>query len=424
LLASLIVVFRESLEAGLIVGIVLAATRGVARRGSWIAAGIAAGMAGAALLAAFAGALSDALDGAGQEIFTAAVLAIAVIMLGWHVTWMSAHARELSAQMRAVGQDVKLGHRPLAALSVVVGVAVLREGAEVVLFLFGIASGGGQSATAMAVGGLAGLALAAAASFALYRGLTSIPLHRLFGVTNGLIMLMAAGGLAGLALAAAASFALYRGLTSIPLHRLFGVTNGLIMLMAAGMAGQCAATLHAADLIPGWGERVWNTGFLVDDGGIAGRTLHALAGYTARPCGVQLAAWLGTLGLLYILSRIVGRPRPAARIVRAAALTMLTILASGVAAVPAHAAEPIALIFRQHRFYPDHITVAAGERFRIIVQNTDDTADEFESTDLNREKLVAAGGHATVFLGPLNAGSYRFFGDFHPDTAQGVIEAK
>jgi len=383
LLASLIVVFRESLEAGLIVGIVLAATRGVARRGSWIAAGIAAGMAGAALLAAFAGALSDALDGAGQEIFTAAVLAIAVIMLGWHVTWMSAHARELSAQMRAVGQDVKLGHRPLAALSVVVGVAVLREGAEVVLFLFGIASGGGQSATAMAVGGLAGLALAAAASFALYRGLTSIPLHRLFGVTNG-----------------------------------------LIMLLAAGMAGQCAATLHAADLIPGWGERVWNTGFLVDDGGIAGRTLHALAGYTARPCGVQLAAWLGTLGLLYILSRIVGRPRPAARIVRAAALTMLTILASGVAAVPAHAAEPIALIFRQHRFYPDHITVAAGERFRIIVQNTDDTADEFESTDLNREKLVAAGGHATVFLGPLNAGSYRFFGDFHPDTAQGVIEAK
>ena len=383
MLASLIVVFRESLEAGLIVGIVLAATRGVARRGSWIAAGIAAGMAGAALLAAFAGALSDAFDGAGQEFFTAAVLAIAVIMLGWHVTWMSAHARELSAQMRAVGQDVKLGHRPLAALSVVVGVAVLREGAEVVLFLFGIASGGGQSATAMAVGGLAGLALAAAASFALYRGLTSIPLHRLFGVTNG-----------------------------------------LIMLMAAGMAGQCAATLHAADLIPGWGERVWNTGFLVDDGGIAGRTLHALAGYTARPCGVQLAAWLGTLGLLYILSRIVGRPRPAARIVRAAALTMLTILASGVAAVPAHAAEPIALIFRQHRFYPDHITVAAGERFRIIVQNTDDTADEFESTDLNREKLVAAGGHATVFLGPLNAGSYRFFGDFHPDTAQGVIEAK
>ena len=383
MLASLIVVFRESLEAGLIVGIALAATRGVARRGSWIAAGIAAGMAGAALLAAFAGALSDALDGAGQEIFTAAVLAIAVIMLGWHVTWMSAHARELSAQMRAVGKDVKLGHRPLAALSVVVGVAVLREGAEVVLFLFGIASGGGQSATAMAVGGLAGLALAAAASFALYRGLTSIPLHRLFGVTNG-----------------------------------------LIMLLAAGMAGQCAATLHAADLIPGWGERVWNTGFLVDDGGIAGRTLHALAGYTARPCGVQLAAWLGTLGLLYILSRIVGRPRPAARIVRAAALTMLTILASGVAAVPAHAAEPIALIFRQHRFYPDHITVAAGERFRIIVQNTDDTADEFESTDLNREKLVAAGGHATVFLGPLNAGSYRFFGDFHPDTAQGVIEAK
>jgi hypothetical protein len=296
---------------------------------------------------------------------------------------MSAHARELTTHMRAVGQDVKLGHRSLAALSIVVGVAVLREGAEVVLFLFGIASGGGESPAAMA-----------------------------------------AGGVAGLALAATASFALYRGLTAIPLHHLFGVTNGLIMLLAAGMAGQCAATLHAADLIPGWGERVWNTGFLVQDGGIAGRTLHALAGYAAQPCGVQLVAWLGTLGLLLTLSRIVGRPRPARHTARAAALPTLAIVAASLAALSAHAAEPIALIFKQHRFYPDHITVPAGERFKLIVQNTDDTADEFESTDLNREKLVAAGGHATLFLGPLNAGTYRFFGDFHADTAQGVIEAK
>jgi high-affinity iron transporter len=382
LLASFVVVFREALEAGLIVGIVLAATQGVARRGAWIAGGMAAGLAGAALLAAFAGALSDAFEGAGQEIFTASVLAIAVVMLGWHVTWMSAHARELAAQMRAVGQDVKLGHRSLAALAIVVGVAVLREGAEVVLFLIGIAAGGGQSSAAMA-----------------------------------------AGGAAGLVLAAAASFALYRGLTAIPLHRLFGVTNGLIMVLAAGMAGQSAATLHAADLIPGWGEHVWNTSFLVADGGIAGRTLHALTGYTAQPCGVQLAAWFGTFALLIILSRFVGQPRVAPRVLRAAA-PAAALLVGVLAALPAQAGEPIALTFKQHRFYPDHISVPAGERFKLIIQNADDSADEFESADLNREKLVAAGGHATLFLGPLNAGTYRFFGDFHQDTAQGVIEAK
>ncbi len=382
MLASLIVVFREALEAGLIVGIVLAATQGVAARLRWISAGLAAGAAGAALLAVFAGALSDAFDGAGQEVFTASVLAVAVVMLGWHVTWMSAHARELAAQMRAVGQDVKLGRRSLAALSIVVGLAVLREGAEVVLFLFGIAAGGGQTAASMA-----------------------------------------AGGLAGLVLAAGASFALYRGLTAIPLHRLFAVTNWLIIVLAAGMAGQAAAILHAADLIPGWGEQLWNTSFLVDDGGIAGRTLHALAGYSARPCGVQVATWLATFVALATLSRIVGGRRPAGRTARASAAAVMvsTIV---LMAAPARAAEPVTVMFKQHRFYPDHLVVPAGQRFKLEVSNTDDTADEFESTDLNREKLVAPGGKAVLTIGPLDAGTYHFFGDFHSDTAQGILEAK
>ncbi len=382
MLASLIVVFREALEAGLVVGIVLAATEGVAGRLRWIAAGMGCGLACAALLALFAGTLSDAFDGAGQEMFTASVLGLAVLMLGWHVTWMAAHARDLAAQMRALGQDVKLGRRSLAALATVVGVAVLREGAEVVLFLFGIASSGGQSALAMI-----------------------------------------AGGVAGLALAAGASFALYRGLTAIPLHRLFSVTNWLIVVLAAGMAGQAAAVLHSADVIPGWGERVWNTSFIIADGGLAGRTLHALAGYSAQPCGVQVAAWLATLLVLGGLSQTVGRARPVRRGARAAALPALAILACGLPAA-ARADEQQVLEFRQHRFYPDHITVPAGQRVKIEVRNTDDTADEFESTDLNREKLVAPGGKATVFLGPLDPGSYKFFGDFHRDTAQGVIEAK
>jgi high-affinity iron transporter len=384
LLASLIVVFREVLEAGLIVGIVLAATAGVAGRLRWISAGVALGVAGAAVLAACAGALSDAFYGTGQEIFTASVLGIAVVMLGWHVTWMSAHARELSAQMRAVGQDVRLGRRSLTALTTVVGVAVLREGAEVVLFLYGIAAGGQQSAASLVIGGLIGLALAVLASYALYRGLTAIPVHRLFGVTNW-----------------------------------------LILLLAAGMAGQAAATLHSADLIPGWGERLWNTNWLVADGGIAGRSLHALVGYSAQPSGVQAAAWLATALVLATLSRVLARPAAAARpAARAACVVLAIATASAFAAAPARAGELPVLVFRQHRFYPDHLVVPAGQKFRIEVRNTDDTADEFESTDLNREKLVVPGGQITVFLGPLDAGSYKFFGDFHRDTAQGVIEAK
>jgi len=68
--------------------------------------------------------------------------------------------------------------------------------------------------------------------------------------------------------------------------------------------------------------------------------------------------------------------------------------------------------------------VPANVKFRLMVKNSDDTADEFESVDLNREKLVAPGQTITVFLGPLSPGEYKFFGDFHQDTAQGVMVAK
>ncbi len=377
MLVSLIIVFREAMEAGLIVGIVLAATQGVARRGRWIAGGIAAGAAGAGLVAAFAAALSDAFEGAGQEVFTAGILIFAVAMLSWHILWMSAHARTMAAELRQVGHDVQLGQRSLAALAAVVAVAVMREGAEVVLFLYGVVVGSGSS----------GLALAA-------------------------------GGFIGLALAAALSWLLYRGLVIISLRRLFSVTNGLIALLAAGMAGQAVAVLHGADLLPGWGEHVWDTSRVLADDTLIGRSLHALVGYSARPSGIQVAAYAITLLVLAVSGWVISRPRP-----RAATATILLALCIG-AAAPARADDVPQLVFHDHRFEPARIEVPAHLKFKLMVKNTDDTADEFESTALNREKLVAPGQTITVFLGPLDPGEYKIFGDFHQDTAQGVLVAK
>jgi high-affinity iron transporter len=375
---SMIIVFREAMEAGLIVGIVLAATAGVARRARWIAGGIAVGVVGASLVAAFAAALSNAFQGAGQELFTASILLFAVVMLSWHILWMSHHARAMARELREVGQQVRLGQRSLAALAVVVAVAVLREGSEVVLFLYGVAAASNADPLAMAVGGVAGLALACATSWLLYRGLVIIPLHRLFSVTNG-----------------------------------------LIALLAAGMAGQAAAILHSIDLLPGWGEQVWNTSFILADDSFLGRSLHALVGYSARPSGIQLAAWAATLLTLVVASRAISRV--GVRPVAAAAALLAAALAGG---APARADDLPTLVFHNHRFEPDHIQVPAGAKFQLKVKNTDDTADEFESVDLNREKLVAPGQTITVFLGPLTAGEYKFFGDFHQDTAQGVLVAK
>jgi high-affinity iron transporter len=254
------------LEAGLIIGIVLAATEGVTHRSRWIAGGIAAGVAGAAVLAGFAGVLSNAFSGSGQELFNATILLVAVVMLGVHVTWMASHGRQMAQEMKAMGRAVVEGDRSLTAMALVVTVAVLREGSEVVLFLFGIATSTHEGAGPMLIGG-------------------------------------AAGVLAG----AAVSWLLYRGLVAIPMRHLFKITNAMIALLAAGMAGQAAAILAGADMLPTLGDQLWDTSGILRDDSIVGRALHALIGYSDRPPGVQVLAFLATLAALITLSRLVGQ---------------------------------------------------------------------------------------------------------------------
>lgn len=275
MLASLLIVFREMLEAGLVVGIVMAATEGLAGRALAILGGIGAGVSGAALVAGFADMIAEAAEGVGQELFTAGVLLAAVAMLTFHTTWMSRHGRKLASEIKEFGRAAVKGDKSLFALAAVVGLAVMREGSEVVLFLYGIAASSHEGIGAMFVGGAIGLVLAAAVSYALYRGLLTIPMRHLFSVTNG-----------------------------------------MIALLAAGMAGQAAAVLAGADVIPSWGERLWNTSFILPDGSWLGRALHALIGYSAAPSGVQIAAWLATLAVIAALARWTPdenrKPKPAA----------------------------------------------------------------------------------------------------------------
>jgi plastocyanin len=82
------------------------------------------------------------------------------------------------------------------------------------------------------------------------------------------------------------------------------------------------------------------------------------------------------------------------------------------------------LVIHQHKFEPVELTVPAGQKIKLLIENQDPTPEEFESNELNREKIVVGKGTITVFLGPLDAGRYPFFGDFHQETAQGVLVAK
>lgn len=106
----------------------------------------------------------------------------------------------------------------------------------------------------------------------------------------------------------------------------------------------------------------------------------------------------------------------AARLLAAASLAVSL-------ALPARAMDVFALTLKEHKFTPGELTVPANERFRIEVQNQDATPAEFESSDLRVEKIVVGGGKISVLAGPLKPGVYKFFDDYHPDTAKGTLSA-
>ena len=273
MLSTFIIVFRETLEAALIVAIVLAASRGIAGRAAWVAVGVAAGLCGAGIVALFADGLAGLFDGGGTEVFNALVLLLAVAMLAWHQIWMSAHAAELAGASRDVGRAVKEGGRPLSALAVICGVAVLREGSETVLFLYGIAIDGELSVAAMLQGGLLGVAAASVVGWLFYAGLLRVPLKYIFRVT--------------------------------------GV---IIVLLAAGLAAQAAAFLVQAGVLPALGYDIWNTSALLPQTTAIGFLLHILVGYVARPEGIQIVAYAATVALILGASALVRRaqaPAPA-----------------------------------------------------------------------------------------------------------------
>jgi high-affinity iron transporter len=269
MLGALVIVFREVIEAGLIIGIVLAASREIPGNKRFVTLGVAAGIAGSMVVAIFAGAISDAFAGAGQELFNAGVLGTAVVMLTWHNVWMARHSREIVTHMQDVGAAVSAGKRPLAALGIVVGLAVLREGSEVVLFLYGVLASGTTGASVL---------------------------------TGGLLGIL--GGVAFSALT-------YYGLLAIPLRHIFSVTAILIALLAAGMAAQAVQYLYSAGIVTVLSQQLWDTSWLLSQNSLIGRVLHTLIGYTDRPTELQLIVYLVTLVVMVALTRVARPAHPA-----------------------------------------------------------------------------------------------------------------
>ena len=246
-----LIVFREVLEASLIIGLVAAATRGIPARGRWLGSGILLGLIGSALVALSMERIALLANGIGQELFNACILGIAVLMLAWHNIWMSVHGQTLANDARAIGGEIRDGRKTLSMLLIVVAVAVLREGSESVLFLYGVALSGSSSVGEMIIGGAIGIA----------------------------------GG-------AAIGTSLYLGLMRIPVRLFFTATSLMVLLLAAGMAAQAARFLVQADLLPALASPLWDVSYVLRNESALGTVLHGLVGYDASPAGIQVVFYI------------------------------------------------------------------------------------------------------------------------------------
>lgn len=260
--SALLIVFREAFEIAIVVTVILAATQQVARRGVWIAAGIASGLVSVGILACFAPLINQLATQLGQHIFHALVLFVASFLIAGSVIWMHRHGREMTMRMKQISQSVSLGQTPLYMLAIVTGLAVLRDGSEVVLFLYGIYSTGEASFSDLIWGSFFGAGL---------------------GLLTGIVM--------------------YLGLIRIPVKQLFSLSGGLLTFLAAGMVAKGIGHLVKAGLVPAMINPLWNTSTILSQHSLLGRFLSVIIGYQDQPSLMQVIFYILTLVSIFLYQK-------------------------------------------------------------------------------------------------------------------------
>ena len=272
-----LIVFRETLEAALFVGVVAACTLGLPRRQATLTMGIALGVLGSLVLASVAQQLSGALGGMGADVVSAGILTTAIVMIAHHCITSQTKGREAAQHARALARDATTGieHSVKTSLqwsiAIAVALTVLREGAETILFV-------------------AGAQTAAHSGDALNQ-----PPNALMQTTALLI---------GLSMGSALGYAVYRGLKGLPIKQIFQVSNALLMVMLAAMASQLAKLSLGAGWVSFMGDAAWDTSHLLSVNSILGTLLKFLVGYDDHPSLLQVVCYASSLILVYSLTKV------------------------------------------------------------------------------------------------------------------------
>lgn len=257
MLQIFVIIFRETLEITLILGLILAATDNLKQRKFPVALGGGLGIAGSVILAFFTSAIAQSFDGIGQDYFNAGLVLTVSILLIWTLVWMQSSNKNLFNKLKD-----KNGVPSFTTLTILIAATIFREGSEVVLFTYGAYTAHNIANTTLLMGVVV-------------------------GVLSGFIL----------------GFALYKGVFSFGTKRAFQISSFLLTFIAAGMAAQAIKFLNSGGAIYILSDPLWDSSNFIREDTLLGQVVSVLFGYSAHPNALQLIVYMSVIYIVYAIKR-------------------------------------------------------------------------------------------------------------------------
>lgn len=257
-----VVIFRECLEISLLLSIITAVTKRIENSRVYIIAGAMTGVIASSLLAFAASSISVSFGGMGDELFDSGVILFTVCIISWTVVWMQGYGSKIKQDFENLSDKITSGKLSKLMLLLVVATTVLREGTEIILFIYSISS---------------------VENIATEQYLIGIGI----GAASGLIL----------------GLVIYWGLVKYINKYIFKVSSAMLLLIAAGLAAEAAGILTSSGFITILSEEIWDSSWIVDDRSIIGKLLHVIIGYNSRPNIMQLIFYFGTIFTVWSLAQ-------------------------------------------------------------------------------------------------------------------------
>lgn len=258
-----VVVFRECLEIALLFGVILAATKPIHKSRVYVIMGALIGLVAAAFFAFFAGGITSSYNELGDEIVDSIVILFTALMISWTVVWMQGYSKKIRQNLSELSENINAGLASKMSLVLMVSTVILREGIEIILFVYSISSAG---------------------QIAIHDCILGFGLGALAGVATGTVI--------------------YLGLVKYAGKYIFSISTVMLTLIAAGLSAEAAGILTSSGIIEVFSEQVWDTSWVVGDGSLLGKLLNITLGYDSRPNGMQLIFYCSSILITFLMLKL------------------------------------------------------------------------------------------------------------------------